>query len=493
MKAKRYLALLLVAALALGLSACSRPSRRPALPAAPLQSTFKQDEADLGQGETASLQSASVMKREAAGTAQAMAPEQTTEELLAEFTAPLEDENALYQDYTTAHRTAYKKLRQRPEEVIALVLPELLENTAALECYSDDTSRTTLLYCLLKDTLKDETFCWDSDSYRWLSDMLAEYIQFASWHALQGDEAYFDEYAPLMGFSVAVMRSKPALRLNMTQALTNAKQVFAAALEGKDAERFGFDAWPENAANGFDFTTNWTLSQNEQGEVTLTAVDPDTKEKAVLTYTPNAAEMHSLLSGYGTLTLTKPDGEPISLRSQNADAAFSPVTNASPIQDYEMVLENGVEIGMDYNTVLALIGTPNQVWSDTMAGMGMERLGVMYDFHYDENLVMRLHNISFRFAEDTSTGITSALPAARGIALGEAMQSVFSKMPAYDTTLKKWAVQEIYGWADPSGGTATLQFVADSFYALDLVTPGGRCFNITFARIDNSVKWMDVS
>ena len=49
-----------------------------------------------------------------------------------------------------------------------------------------------------------------------------------------------------------------------------------------------------------------------------------------------------------------------------------------------MVLENGVEIGMDYNTVLALIGTPNQVWSDTMAGMGMERLGVMYDFHYDE-------------------------------------------------------------------------------------------------------------
>lgn len=129
------------------------------------------------------------------------------------------------------------------------------------------------------------------------------------------------------------------------QALTNAKQVFAAALEGKDAERFGFDAWPENAANGFDFTTNWTLSQNEQGEVTLTAVDPDTKEKAVLTYTPNAAEMHSLLSGYGTLTLTKPDGEPISLRSQNADAAFSPVTNASPIQDYEMVLENGVEIG----------------------------------------------------------------------------------------------------------------------------------------------------
>lgn len=501
MKQKRLVAALLTLVLLAGLTGCARKSRRPALPAAPLQSTFKQDEADLGQGETASLQSAPVMKSAAAESVQAPVPEQTTEELLEAFLQPIEKADAFYQDYTVEHRAAYKKLRQRPEEVIALVLPELLENTAALECYSDDTSRTTLLYCLLKDTLKDETFCWDSDSYRWLSDMLAEYIQFASWHALQGDEAYFDEYAPLMGFSVAVMRSKPALRLNMTkcepmtnaQALTNAKQVFAAALEGKDAEHFGFDAWPENAANGFDFTTNWTLSQNEQGEVTLTAVDPDTKEKAVLTYTPNAAEMHSLLSGYGTLTLTKPDGEPISLRSQNADAAFSPVTNASPIQDYEMVLENGVEIGMDYNTVLALIGTPNQVWSDTMAGMGMERLGVMYDFHYDENLVMRLHNISFRFAEDTSTGITSALPAAREIALGDSMQSVFEKIPAVDTVLKKWALQQIYGWDDPEGGTATLQFVADSFYALDLVTPGGRVLSITFARLDNTVKWIDLS
>ena len=106
----------------------------------------------------------------------------------------------------------------------------------------------------------------------------------------------------------------------------------------------------------------------------------------MLTYTQNAAEMHSLLSGYGTLTLTKPDGEPISLRSQNADAAFSPVTNASPIQDYEMVLENGVEIGMDYNTVLSLIGTPDKVWSDAMAGMGMASEGVSYSFLYDDRL-----------------------------------------------------------------------------------------------------------
>ena len=491
----RILPLLLAAILLLTLVGCTRPSRRPALPAAPLQSAFAAEDAGADTDETPAAKSA------VAGSVQQSLPEETTDELLESFVQPLKQEDALYQDYTMQHRSQYKKLRQRPEEVIELVLPELLSDVSALECYSDDTSRTTLLYCLLKDTLKDETFCWDSDSYRWLSDMLAEYIQFASWHALQGDETYFDEYAPLMGFSVAVMRSKPALRLNMTpcepmtnaQALTNAKQVFAAALEGKDAERFGFDAWPENAANGFDFTTNWTLSQNEQGEVTLTAVDPDTKEKAVLTYTPNAAEMHSLLSGYGTLTLTKPDGEPISLRSQNADAAFSPVTNASPIQDYEMVLENGVEIGMDYNTVLALIGTPNQVWSDTMAGMGVASQDVIYNFSYDDTLVMRLQNIGFRFASDAFTGKTSELPAARDIHLGDTMQSVFDKLPAVDTTLKKWAIQQIYGWDNEAGGTASLQFVADSYYVLDISTPGGRHLSITFARLDNTVKWIDLS
>ncbi len=95
MKQKRLVAALLTLVLLAGLTGCARKSRRPALPAAPLQSTFKQDEADLGQGETASLQSAPVMKREAAGTAQAMAPEQTTEELLEAFLQPIEKADAV--------------------------------------------------------------------------------------------------------------------------------------------------------------------------------------------------------------------------------------------------------------------------------------------------------------------------------------------------------------------------------------------------------------
>ena len=499
MKQKRFFALLLALVLLAGLMGCARKSRRPALPAAPLQPAFSADEADVG-GEPANS-AAPMMKSAMSEAVNVPAAEQTTEELLDAFTEPLEDKDALYQDYTIERRSQYKMLRQRPEEVIELVLPELLSDVTALECYSDETSRTTLLYCLLKDTLQDEPFSWDGDSYRWLSDMLAEFIQFVSEKELTEGGEWFTENAPLSGFCAAVLKVKPALRLNMTpcepmtnaQALTNAKRVFAAALRGADAESLGFDAWPEGLADGFDFTTAWTLSQNEAGAVTLTAADPDTKEEASLTYTPNAAELHSLLAGYGTLTLTRASGETVSIASQNADASFAPVTNSSPIQDEELVLENGVEIGMDYNTVLSLIGTPDQVWSDTMAGMGMASRGVLYAFGYDENLVMRLQQINFRLANDAFTGADSELPAARGIKLRDSMQSVFSKMPAYDTTLKKWAVQEIYGWAEPAGGTATLSFVADSYYVLDIRTPGGRFFSITFARLDNTVKWMDIS
>ena len=499
MKAKRYLALLLAAALALGLSACSRPSRRPALPAAPLQSAFKQDEADLGQGETASLRSAPTMERAEAGIAQAMAPEQTTEELLAEFTAPLEDENALYQDYTTEHRTAYKALRAQPEAVIMLVLPELLSDVTALERYSDDTSRTTLLYCLLKDTLQNEPFSWDGDSYRYLSDMLAEFIQFVSGHEVSDGDDWFTQHAPLTGLCAAVMKAKPSLRLNMTaceptlnaQVLTNAKRVFAAALENRDAERFGFEAWEDGMEDGFDFTTDWTLAQEDTGAVTLTAVDPDTKQAASLRYLPNEAERESLVDGFGTLLWTKPGGETVEMPSQNADAAFAAATYAEPMQDYEFVLENGVETGMDYNTVVSLTGLPNQVWSDTMAGVGMEAGGVMYVFGYDEQLILRLHQINFRFAEDTSTGVTAELPAAREIALGDTMQSVFDRLPDGDKTLKKWAEQTVY--ADETGAKAWLQFVADSYYVLDITSPGGHWLSITFARLDNTVKWIDMA
>ena len=493
----KRIALLLSLVLLASMTGCARKSRRPALPAAPLQASLTAESADTG--ETASTdEMAPMMKSAAVSASRAVVMEEPVETLLEQFAEPLENEDALYQDYVQAHRSAYVKLRQRPEEVLPLILPELLSDRKELECYSDDTSRTTLLYCLFKDILQGEPFSWDGDSYRYLSDMLAEFIQFASEHELE-DSGWFEENAPLTGLCAASMKTKPSLRLNMTacegmsnaQALTNAKQVFAAALEGRDAESYGFDAWPAGIEAGFDFTADWTLSQTEDGDVTLTATDPDTKETVSLRYVPNGAERESLLNGYGTLIWTKAGGETVELPSENAHlTGQGAVSFDVPVQDGEFVLENGVETGMDYNTVLLLIGEPNQVWSDTMAGVGMEAGGVMYVFNYDDQLVWRLRGINFRFAEDTSTGVTSTLSAAREIALGDTMQSVFDKLPDGDKTLKKWAWQEVY--TDESGACANLQFVADSYYVLDIVSPGGHVLSITFARIDQTVKWMDL-
>ena len=364
----KRIALLLSLVLLASMTGCARKSRRPALPAAPLQASLTAESADTG--ETASTdEMAPMMKSAAVSASRAVVMEEPVETLLEQFAEPLENEDALYQDYVQAHRSAYVKLRQRPEEVLPLILPELLSDRKELECYSDDTSRTTLLYCLFKDILQGEPFSWDADSYRYLSDRLAEFIQFVSEHELE-DGGWFDENAPLTGLCAASMKTKPSLRLNMTacegmsnaQALTNAKRVFAAALEGRDEDTYGFAPWPDGIENGFDFTTTWTLSQAETDDVTLTAVDPDTGETVSLRYLSNQAERESILNGFGTLLWTKADGETEELPSENAHLVASCVRGRdTPVQDGEFVLENGVETGMDYNMVLALIGEPNQV------------------------------------------------------------------------------------------------------------------------------------
>ena len=159
----KRIALLLSLVLLASMTGCARKSRRPALPAAPLQASLTAESADTG--ETASTdEMAPMMKSAAVGASRAVVMEEPVETLLEQFAEPLENEDALYQDYVQAHRSAYVKLRQRPEEVLPLILPELLSDRKALECYSDDTSRTTLLYCLFKDILQGEPFSWDGDS-----------------------------------------------------------------------------------------------------------------------------------------------------------------------------------------------------------------------------------------------------------------------------------------------------------------------------------------
>ena len=70
------------------------------------------------------------------------------------------------------------------------------------------------------------------------------------------------------------------------------------------------------------------------------------------------------------------------------------------------------------------------------------------------------------------------------------MESVFDKFPCTDRELKQWAIQTVYD--DGTGHTADLEFVANSYYSLRLFTPEGYAFSITFARADNTVKYIDL-
>ena len=136
----KRIALLLSLVLLASMTGCARKSRRPALPAAPLQASLTAESADTG--ETASTdEMAPMMKSAAVSASRAVVMEEPVETLLEQFAEPLENEGALYQDYVQAHRSAYVKLRQRPEEVLPLILPELLSfNSCSLTNWMNSAS-----------------------------------------------------------------------------------------------------------------------------------------------------------------------------------------------------------------------------------------------------------------------------------------------------------------------------------------------------------------
>lgn len=95
----KRIALLLSLVLLASMTGCARKSRRPALPAAPLQASLTAESADTG--ETASTdEMAPMMKSAAVSASRAVVMEEPVETLLEQFAEPLENEDALYQEIT---------------------------------------------------------------------------------------------------------------------------------------------------------------------------------------------------------------------------------------------------------------------------------------------------------------------------------------------------------------------------------------------------------
>ena len=151
----------------------------------------------------------------------------------------------------------------------------------------------------------------------------------------------------------------------------------------------------------------------------------------------------------------------------------------------EIILHNGIKIGMSYDEVAAYSG---------YEGAKPEGNDSIY-FVWD--------NITYSFVADTEKGfklnyINIAEEAAnagifRDIKIGDSLDSVFGKIPAKDTELKKWAVQFLYGYEDTDPkGYADLRFIALSYYTVNVFTPE-YVVNITFSREAMTVKWVEIS
>ena len=159
----------------------------------------------------------------------------------------------------------------------------------------------------------------------------------------------------------------------------------------------------------------------------------------------------------------------------------------------EIILHNGVQIGMSYDQVAAYSGYEGTKPADA------------------DTITIEWDNITYTFAADAEKGykltyIYVAEQAAqasifRNIKIGDSLESVIGdnakevtgRIPAKDTELKKWAIQFLYGYEDTDPkGYADLRFIALSYYTVNVFTTE-YVVNITFAREAMTVKWIELS
>ena len=172
---------------------------------------------------------------------------------------------------------------------------------------------------------------------------------------------------------------------------------------------------------------------------------------------------------------------------------FSPVIRSTAydtrVTEEEVVLHNGVRPGMTYEEVCALLGMEAQA----PAGSEPFRVGsddIDYTFYdLDGDGVFLLKHIYL-----SEAAIQASI--FRNIKIGDSMESIFPKIPARDTELKKWAHQALYGSdARDSDGYAWMEFVANSYYVMRFLTPETPEIHVmlTFSRDQFRVKWIDIS
>ena len=152
--------------------------------------------------------------------------------------------------------------------------------------------------------------------------------------------------------------------------------------------------------------------------------------------------------------------ENYSLSGENPAAPETVSTDSSmPIQPCELMLPNGVYLGLDYETTLQLAQAyrGSRVYRGQTPGDNFTVDGVSYYFSADSSGVLRLVSYSVNTAD------LAAQSFLRGIKCGDSLQSVLDTIPTADWLPEQLYSQLLYGEDLVSGDRAVLDW-SDSTY-----------------------------
>lgn len=184
--------------------------------------------------------------------------------------------------------------------------------------------------------------------------------------------------------------------------------------------------------------------------------------------------------------------ENYSLSGENPAAPETVSTDSSmPIQPCELMLPNGVYLGLDYQTTMQLAQAyrGSRVYRGQTPGDNFTVDGVSYYFSTDREGVLRLDSFS------VNTDELAAQSFLRGIKCGDSLQSVLDTIPTADWLPEQLYSQLLYGEDLVSGDRAVLAWsdstYRPSYYTL-IIKSGADSANIKFDH-DGSVSGIYVS
>ncbi len=233
---------------------------------------------------------------------------------------PTGTENPTCDDYFNMNKEAYDKLTSYGNDTLLYCSCYMIQNWQEYRDNTGEITKAVLVFDLMLKMTAGEPYdnpYQDTADASSLNDRYTNYIKYtvARWHA-QGNEA-FQKNAPGLFQMVRAMTSVPDYRFLITDldgiacnenVLANATQAFIWVLDGSDHAKESLEnaVIPEAPKDVCNENTQWQLTQDADGTVTLTFINASTgTDMGKMIYHPNAKELTGWMDGiYGSVEVS---------------------------------------------------------------------------------------------------------------------------------------------------------------------------------------------